>query len=125
MDVFDSSALLALLLAERGADVVAPIVRGAEIAIVNLGEAFTETAETGGNIDATDAIVFAWGVSVRAFQDARALQTARVRPRTANVGLSLGDRACVARGVVSMLPVITADRQMANADIGVDIRLIH
>lgn len=125
MVVLDSSALLALLLDERGADVVAPIVRGAEISIINLCEVFTKTAEAGGDIDATGAIVIAYGVRVRAFQEAHAVEAARLRPLTANLGLSLGDRACLAQGLVSMLPVLTADRQMAKVDIGVDIRLIR
>ena len=125
MVVLDSSALLALLLDEEGAAVVASVVRGAEISIVNLCEVFTKTAEAGGDIDAADAIVIAYGVRVRAFREAHAMETARLRPLTAHLGLSLGDRACLAQGLMSVIPVLTADRQMAKADIGVDVRLIR
>lgn len=125
MFVLDSSAVLALLLGEKGAAVVADVIRGADVSIVNLCEVLTKTAEAGGDITATDAILQSYGINVRAFGDAHAKEAARLRPLTAQLGLSLGDRACLAQGLISSLPVLTTDRQMAKADIGVDVRLIR
>lgn len=125
MVVLDSSAILALLLAEPGAEMVEPVIRGAEVSIVNFCEVLTKTAEAGGDIQATDAILISYGIRIRAFREAHAIEAARLRPLTMDLGLSLGDRACLTQGLMSALPVLTADRQMAKADIGIDIRLIR
>ncbi|OYW21347.1 MULTISPECIES: type II toxin-antitoxin system VapC family toxin [unclassified Sphingomonas] len=125
MVVLDSSALLALLLDEPGATAVEPVVRGAEVSIVNLCEVLTKAAEAGGNIEGTKAILLSYGITVMAFHEAQAMEAARLRPLTMHLGLSLGDRACLAQGHISALPILTADQQMAKADIGVDIRLIR
>lgn len=125
MFVLDSSAVLALLLQEEGAETVAPVTRTAELSIVNLCEVLTKTAEAGGDINATESIIASFGIRVRAFHDYHALEAARMRPLTMHLGLSLGDRACLVQGGASMMPVLTTDRQMAKADVGVDIRLIR
>lgn len=125
MVVLDSSALLALLLDEPGATAVEPVVRGAEVSIVNLCEVLTKAAEAGGNVEATNAILLSYGINIMAFHEAHAIEAARLRPLTIHLGLSLGDRACLAQGHISALPILTADRQMAKADIGIDIRLIR
>lgn len=125
MVVLDSSAILALLLAEPGAEMVEPVIRGAEVSIVNFCEVLTKTAEAGGDIQATDAILISYGIRIRAFRETHAIEAARLRPLTMDLGLSLGDRACLTQGLMSALPVLTADRQMAKADIGIDIRLIR
>lgn len=125
MVVLDSSAILALLLAEPGAEMVEPVIRGAEVSIVNFCEVLTKTAEAGGDIQATDAILISYGIRISAFREAHAIEAARLRPLTMDLGLSLGDRACLTQGLMSALPVLTADRQMAKADIGIDIRLIR
>ncbi|OYY63251.1 type II toxin-antitoxin system VapC family toxin [Sphingomonas sp. 28-62-11] len=125
MVVLDSSALLALLLDEPGATAVEPVVRGAEVSIVNLCEVLTKAAEAGGNIEGTKAILLSYGITIMAFHEAQAMEAARLRPLTMHLGLSLGDRACLAQGHISALPILTANRQMAKADIGVDIRLIR
>lgn len=125
MVVLDSSALLALLLDEPGATTVEPVVRGAEVSIVNLCEVLTKAVEAGGNVEGTKAILLSYGITVMAFHEAQAMEAARLRPLTMHLGLSLGDRACLAQGHISALPILTADRQMAKADIGVDIRLIR
>lgn len=125
MFVLDTSAVLALLLGEDGADVVAPVTRTAHMSIVNLAEVFTKTAEAGGDLAKTHAIVMSYGIRIRAFRDAHAMEVGRLRPLTAHLGLSLGDRACLAQGYFSEMPILTADRRMAEADVGLDIRMIR
>ncbi len=41
------------------------------------------------------------------------------------VGLSLGDRACLALGRRKALPVPTTDRAWQGLDVGVEIRVIR
>ena len=53
------------------------------------------------------------------------MEIGRLRPLTAHLGLSLGDRACPAQGYFSEMPILTANRRMAEADVGLDIRMIR
>ena len=50
---------------------------------------------------------------------------ASLRPKTDPLGLSLRHRACLALALAREVPVLTADRQWASLDLGVDIRLIR
>jgi PIN domain nuclease of toxin-antitoxin system len=125
MFVLDSSAILALLLEEPGAEVVEPVIRTSQLSIVNLCEVMTKTVESGGDPERVEAIITSYGVRIRAFREAHALKTATLRPLTQHLGLSLGDRACLAQGYFSNLPILTSDRRLAQADVGLDIRMIR
>ncbi|MCW6035912.1 hypothetical protein K4A83_06450 [Spirulina subsalsa FACHB-351] len=48
-----------------------------------------------------------------------------LRPLTKPLGLSLGDRACLALGLLLHQPVITADRQWNQLDLDLEIRVIR
>lgn len=52
-------------------------------------------------------------VSVAPFDAAQALEAARLRSFTRPVGLSLGDRACLALGRVAGLEILTAEASWA------------
>jgi PIN domain nuclease of toxin-antitoxin system len=123
--VVDSSAVLALLLGEPGADAVAELIRDAEMSIVNLCEVMTKTVEAGGDAAEVNEIMLSYGTRIRAFREAHAIEAARLRPLTMHLGLSLGDRACLAQGRLSDLPILTADRRMAEAQVELEIRLIR
>lgn len=123
MVVLDTSAVLAVLLDERGAEVVIPQMRGAHISIINICEVLTKSIEQGGQLEAAKAMLDGFELRVRSFRDAHAMEVARLRPLTR--GLGLGDRACLAQALFSDMPVLTADRHWAGLDIGVDIRLIR
>ncbi|OJY52419.1 MULTISPECIES: type II toxin-antitoxin system VapC family toxin [unclassified Sphingomonas] len=125
MFVLDASVLLALLLGESGAQQVAAVVRGAEMSIVNLCEVVARLSEGGADPGAVYGIAISYGVRVQAFREAHAIEVARLRPLTRHLGLSLGDRTCLAQGRFSALPILTADARMASADIGLDIRMIR
>ena len=47
------------------------------------------------------------------------------RPKTDPLGLSLGDRACLALAQARGLPTLTADRAWRELRIGVDIEVIR
>jgi ribonuclease VapC len=59
------------------------------------------------------------------FDAALAQETARLRPITRSIGLSLGDRACLALGLQSRLSVLTSDQIWANSNIGVVVNVIR
>lgn len=125
MFVLDTSALLALMLRESGAEQVGAVVREAEMSIVNLAEVFTRFAESGASADEIASDIPRYGVRIRAFREAHAIEVARLRPLTKHLGLSMGDRACLAQGKFSQLPILTADGGMAQAEVGLDIRMIR
>jgi len=59
------------------------------------------------------------------FTEAHAREPARLRPATRRLGLSLADRACLARGRLHRLPVLTTDRAWRSLRISVRIEVIR
>jgi ribonuclease VapC len=49
----------------------------------------------------------------------------RLIAKTPTLGLSLGDRACLALGLAVQAPVYTADRSWKNLKVGVRIHVIR
>ncbi len=125
MVVLDTSAVLAVLLDEPGAEVVIAVMHDAEMSIVNLCEVLTKTVKAGGDAETVRAIVESYDIRIRPFEIVHALEVARLRPLTSHKGLGLGDRACLAQGRFSACPVLTGDRHWTALDIGVDIRRIR
>ncbi len=107
MVVLDASALLAFLLDEPGADVVEhAILEGAAISTVNMAEVLTCQADLGGEPGFTIPDT----LTVEPFTVDDAIVSARLRTRTKELGLSLGDRACLALRHRLELPVLSGDR---------------
>ena len=50
---------------------------------------------------------------------------ASFRPPTRYLNCSFADRACLATGLVRGLPVVTADRDWASVDLGVEVILFR
>ena len=109
--LLDASALLGLLHREPGEKKVALIVANATICSVNLAEVVGKLQDAGIPNDAAQAAVETLGLRVIAFDQAMAFEAGRLRALTRSLGLSLGDRACLATGIVLELPVLTADRE--------------
>ena len=126
--VLDASALLAALNDEPGADTVVAAVEGEEpplMSAVNLAEVVSRLAEHGLSEEEILEVLAQVPVTVIPFDREWAMRVGLLRPRTKQLGLSLGDRACLALGASLERPVLTTDRAWARADIGVDIRLIR
>jgi ribonuclease VapC len=125
--VIDGAALMCLLLDERGADQVLPVVRGGIMSAVNLSESFSRSVERGATLQAVDQTVRRFEVDVRSFTADDALRAAMLRPTTKHVGASLGDRACLALAQRLALPMLTADTRLGRliGELPIDIRLIR
>ena len=123
--VLDASAILAHLKDEPGADAVKAHLPGAIISAVNVAEIGTKLVDHGISEHDMLAAIGELGLNVVAFDERAALAVAALRTRTRRLGLSLGDRACLALGVARGLPVLTADRNWAGLDLGIEIRLIR
>jgi PIN domain nuclease of toxin-antitoxin system len=109
--VLDASALLAFLHREKGAMRVAQDVRGAVICTVNLTEVMTKLFEKGLTVEKTHRILQALHLEVVNFDAQMASKAAELRLVTRHLGLSLGDRACLAVAEQFDLPVLTTDKQ--------------
>jgi PIN domain nuclease of toxin-antitoxin system len=44
---------------------------------------------------------------------------------TKSIGLSFGDRACLALGIILNQPVLTTDRLWVSINVGVEVRLLR
>ncbi|TFU15780.1 type II toxin-antitoxin system VapC family toxin [Thermus tengchongensis] len=125
--VLDASALLALLLDEPGAArVEAVLAEGAAISAVNLAEVFSNQAERGHAPEAVRERLVREGLlgqvlEVFPFTEEDALEAARLRP----LGLSLGDRACLALARRLGLPALTADATWEGLDVGVKVEVVR
>jgi ribonuclease VapC len=129
--VLDASAFLAYLQNEAGSSVVeAALLQRASMSVVNWIEVLSKVADLGDDPQALTQDLEAQGVlgqdlEIVAMNQADALAIAQLRPLTKSIGLSLGDRACIALGERLGLPVLTSDRVWASLDLGAEIRLIR
>jgi ribonuclease VapC len=129
--ILDASALLAYLRDEPGADVVADAVAtGAVIPTVNLGEVLSRVADRDTDParvarQMTDRGLLDGAIAVEPFTTADAIEVARLRPLTRDLGLSLGDRACLALARRLDVPVLTADSAWSKLDLRLELRQIR
>jgi ribonuclease VapC len=123
--VLDASALLGALLYETGADRVSDILDRAVISAVNLSEVIAKLQDKGVPDIEADGYLGAAGVTVIALHEELAIAAGRLRNPTRHVGLSFGDRACLALGRQLGATVLTADRAWAEHDLGVTIEVIR
>ena len=123
--VLDASVLMAIVGFEPGADNALELSRGGHLSWINAGEVLTKVVERGGRIvDATEMFV-GLALVLHPFGENDAAEVAELRPLTRHMGLSFGDRACLALGRKLHAPVLTAERRWPDLSIGVDIRLIR
>lgn len=122
--VLDSSAVLALLLGEPGAERVTQTLPGALISTVNVAEIVTKLCERGMPQDQARLAIEAIGVEIVAFTTDQACLTGELRKTTRSIGLSLGDRACLALAQQRNLPAITADAAWSQVP-GVNVVVIR
>jgi ribonuclease VapC len=124
--VLDASALLAYLQHERGHDAVAPILENAAISAVNLSEVLQKAAAAGVLTEGLEADLQAVGVRVHAFDADDAAAAAELWSATRKLGLSLGDRACLALARRLHAPAYTADRAWTAVKVaGVVVRTVR
>lgn len=114
--VLDASALLALLLGEPGSDRVEALLPGAVISAVNLSEVAAKLIERGAPPEAVSQAIAAVGLEIIAFDEVQAMAAADLRVRTRALGLSLGDRACIALGEMRSTRVVTCDRAWTEVE---------
>ena len=123
--VLDASALLALLNGESGAEIVSKKIPHAKISAVNLSETVGKLMETGMPESDVYEAIESLGMETIVFDEPLAYETGKLRIKTKKLGLSLGDRACLATAKKKSLPAITADRNWLKLKTTVRIQCIR
>ena len=124
--VLDASAVLAYPRREPGYERVREMLDvGAAISTVNLAEVYAKVVASGQQLEPVAVRLLAVGLSPERFTEEDAHTSAILYPKTRPLGLSLGDRACLALGLRLGLPVLTGDRAWARSGLGLDIRIIR
>jgi PIN domain nuclease of toxin-antitoxin system len=121
----DTSALLAVLRAEPGAERVEPRLEGARIAAVNLSEVVAKLIEDDvpeGEIRRAIGRLERHGYPLDA---EHGYMAGILRRATRAFGLSFGDRACLAHAQRLGAPALTADRSWSRLDLGIAIEAIR
>jgi len=124
--VFDSSAILVALNAEPGSEKLTPAVVDAAISSsVNLAEVQTKLVGLGMDpAEAWEATLSSVHTAVD-FSVAHAEITGNLISQTRPLGLSLGDRACLALGISLGAPVYTADKSWKRLKLPIQIHVIR
>jgi len=122
--ILDSSALLALIYQESGSDIVAKEKQVA-ISTVNFTEVVTKLIERGmSETDIQDTLA-ALNLTIVSYDEKMAYEAGKLRTSTRTLGLSLGDRACLATARIRGASVLTADKIWLKANVGIEIRCIR
>jgi PIN domain nuclease of toxin-antitoxin system len=119
--VLDSSAVLAVIFAEPGAEAVIPRLPGAYLSCVNLAEVATRALDLGKPLEEIMYEIGRLPLRVVPYDVEQAQVTASLRPVTKPLGLSLGDRACLALALTRQASVLTGDRDWTKAKLGIEV----
>jgi len=124
--VLDSSALLAVLNGEPGAEKLTPeLVSIATCSTVNLAEVHSKLVSRG--VTESDAwSATSYGVEEpEPFTVEHARIAGRLTSETRAFGLSLGDRACLALGIYLGAPVYTAEKSWKKLSLPISVHVIR
>lgn len=126
--VLDSSAVLAWLRSEPGAEVVDPLLAQGIVAAPNWSEVWQKLAQHGADADRVTHRLGVLGLRVEPLGAADAEAAARIWAPTRSAGLPLADRCCLAVSVRLGLPAVTADAawtRTERAELGITVRVIR
>ena len=115
--VLDASALLALVNQEPGQDMVAELLPRSLVSAVNASELVAKLTDQGIPEDDVQDVLAALDLTVISFDEGQGLIAGYLRPVTKHLGLSLGDRACLALGLQTQCPVVTADLRSSECTV--------
>jgi PIN domain nuclease of toxin-antitoxin system len=114
-----------MLQGEPGSGVVLRHSGESWISAANMAEVYGKLMTRGVPSEPSMEMAFGAVKGVVAFNDGQARLTAELLHQTKALGLSLGDRACLALAMQRKLPVLTADKAWKTLRLGVDIRVIR
>lgn len=125
MIALDASALMAFLFRETGHELVATELSSACISTVNLAEVLGRFTRDGHDAAAVIRKLAATSIEFVPFSSEQATLAAILLPTTRPLGLSLGDRACLALAITRNIPVWTADQSWHQLALKITVRVIR
>ncbi len=124
--VLDASAILAIINAEPGSEKLTPeLLRDAVSSTVNLAEVQAKLVSRGWPAEE------AWADAISPIREAVPFDSDQAKVAgsmvavTRQLGLSLGDRACIALGLSLRAPIFTAEKLWSKLKLGVRIHVIR
>lgn len=123
--VLDASALLALLHSEPGGEVVQELLERSAISTVNWSEVVQKALEREAEIEGLRQEFETLGLRIVPFSASQAEQAALWREQTRPLGLSLGDRACLALAADLRVPAVTTDRIWKDLKLDVEVKALR
>jgi PIN domain nuclease of toxin-antitoxin system len=123
--VLDASALLAFIWSEPGSDVVAEVMEEAVISAVNWAEVVSKLHDRGIALELARPLLEELSLEVMAFDEELAFAAGSLRMRSRHLGLSIGDRACLALAAHLSAPAYTADKSWTKLNAGVEVKMVR
>ncbi len=123
--ILDASAILAVLNQEPGAELVQKNLARARISAVNLAEVITRLNLMGMPTDQILEVMSLLSLNVVPFDEEQAIQAGILARETKALGLSLGDRACLALGILTDSTVLTADQAWQQIPLSIEVMVIR
>ena len=123
--VLDASSVLAFLHDGPGAERVWSVLSQAVVGTVNWSEVVQKALRRQVDITGMREEFVQAGVVFSPFTAEQAEIAALLWDKTRHLGLSFGDRACLALAMEQQLPILTADRAWSGLDLGLQIQLVR
>ena len=123
--LLDASALLAYLHQEQGGSQIRQLLPIAFMSTVNWCEVVQKLCARSIDDKAVAKKLTLLGQRFIPFNLEHADKAGELWQMTAPFGLSLGDRACLATGLVENMPVMTADKIWQKIPLPLDVQLIR
>jgi ribonuclease VapC len=123
--VLDTSAILALCFAEKGAKTTSSRGKDGIMSAVSYSEAIAKSLDRGVPAETVNSSLAGLQLTIIPFDEAHAVAAASFRPATRMLDVSFADRACLGTATLAGLPVLTGDRKWDKIACDVEIILIR
>jgi ribonuclease VapC len=123
--VLDSSAVLASIQREPGADIVHAALAGSVISVINFAEVVSKLISRG--LPEAEAMVVArrFGAELVDVDEDQAATAGAIHAATRPAGISMADAFCLSLAKQRGWPVLTSDRAWKSLDLGIEVTLIR
>lgn len=122
--VLDASALLSLLFGEPGADQVEKRLAGALVSVVNYHEVLAKLIDRGLDVAEAQMMLAELDIDVVPADRDQADMGGNLRSETRDIGLSLGDRSCLALALCRNATAVSVNPAWKALDVGVVVELV-
>ena len=123
--VLDSSAVLASIHGEPGADAVDAALAGSVMSAINFAEVVSKLISRGLPEEQAVTAARRFGTEVIDVDEEQAASAGMIHAKTRKAGISMADAFCLALARQRGFEVLTSDRAWKALDVGVEVRLIR